>query len=158
MKGPETQRNSLDGISGRQEALRLFLAAVCVYIAGTVVGWVLGTRFGWLHPAYEIGGYVIAAANCLTFILVSARLAVTMEHPAVLRAALVSSGAVLAWGWIRTALAANGTWQLLQWDHQNVIFEAAIENVWWAVWAFLFSVIISVITLPIVGREESRGR
>lgn len=147
-------RSSLDGSSGRREALRLFVAAVCVYVAGTVVGWFLGARFGWLHPAYEIGGYVIAVANCLTFILVSARLTATMEHPAVLRAALVSSGAVLAWGWIRTALAANGMGQLLQWDHERVIFGAAIENVWWAVWAFLFSVMISVVTLSISGRDR----
>lgn len=154
---PTTQRSSLDGNSRRREALGLFLAAVCVYVAGTVVGWFFGTRFGWQHPVYEIGIYVVAAANCLTFILVSGRLTVTMEHPAVLRAALVSSGAVLAWGWIRTALAANGMWQLLQWDYEGVIFGAAIEHVWMAVWAFFLSVIISVITLSIVGRGRSRG-
>lgn len=152
MMAATMDRSSLDGRSGRREALRLFLAAVGVYVAGTVAGWFFGTRLGWRHPTYEIGGYVVAAANCLTFIFVSARLTATIEQPAVLRAGLVSSGAVLAWGWIRTALAANGMGELLQWDHQHVIFEAAIENVWWAVWAFLFSVIINVITLSIIER------
>jgi hypothetical protein len=157
-----TQRMVHEG-GERREALRLFVLAVCVYTAGTVVFWVLGSRLGWLHPTRAIGGYIITAVDCLTFTLISARLTLTMREPAVVRSALVSSAAVLVWGWIRTALAASGMWQLLQWDHEHVIFESAIEDVWWALMALLAAMIVGLVThLLFVGRpappHEGHGR
>jgi hypothetical protein len=137
--------------------LRGYLFAVLVYVAGHVALWFLMYRPRRL--AGELGApvWAVMAVMWITFIVVAGRLALTHHRQPEIAAALVSSAAVLTAGLARTAMAALGMREFLWWDHDNVVFEAALEQVFIAVLCFFPAVAVAAASRLLFGRRRGAG-
>lgn len=113
---------------GERAWFRGYLFAVLVYVAGHVALWFLIYRPRRFTGEAGASVWVVIAAMWITFIIVAARLALAPHRNAVFTAAAVSSAAVFTAGLARTAMAALGMRDFLWWDHDNVVFEAALEQ------------------------------
>jgi hypothetical protein len=137
--------------------LRGYLAAVLLYVAGHVTLWAVMYRYGRPGGIRETIGVAVLIAMWITFVVVAGRLALAPVRRPVITAAAVSSVAVLTAGWARTAMAALGMWQFLQWDHDNVLAEAAMEEVFVALACFpAAAAVASVSWLIFRWRRRSR--
>lgn len=143
--------------AGRAVLLRGYLFAVLVYVAGHVALWFLlyrPRRF-----AEDVGApvWAVMAVMWITFIVVAGRLALAPHPNPVLAAAMVSCAAVLTAGLVRTAMAALGMREFLWWDHDNVVFEAALEQVFIALVCFPPAVAVAAASW-LLFRRRGAGR
>jgi hypothetical protein len=141
--------------AGEAVLLRGYLFAVLMYVAGHVALWALVYRHRRGVEEFGMVPWVVIAAMWIIFIVVAGWLALTPHRTPVIAAALVSCAAVLTAGLARTAMAALGMREFLLWDHDNVVFEAALEQVFVALLCFPPALAVAALSRLLFGRNRS---
>lgn len=140
----------------RAVLLRGCLFAVLVYVAGHVSLWFLLYRHD-RPDASSPAVWAVVAAMWITFAVAGWLALAPGPHP-VFTAAAVSSAAVLTGGLARTAKAALGMREFLWWDHDNVVFEAVLEQVFIALLCFPPAFLVAAASRLLFGRRRSGVR
>jgi cytochrome b subunit of formate dehydrogenase len=139
---------------GRRTLLRGYLASTAVYVAGHVALWAVLYRHLRAPGVRDPVVWVVLAILCITFVAVTGWLALAPTPAPVLSAAAVSTAAVLTAGLARTGMAALGMREFLWWDHDNVLAEAALENVFVALACFPPAAAVAALSWLLFGRRR----